>query len=191
MGTDHDIIARILSGDSRQFGALVDRYKDRAFALAWRLLGSREEAEETVQDAFVKAYRSLPEFRGASAFGTWFYRILYNSCMTKISRRHAEPVSLEDLSPAGLEVASESDDLDELERIAAEERYDILDTEIQKLPEKSRTVLTLFYVQAQRYEEIATILGIPVNTVKTNLFRARVLLRRRIMERYSEETRAA
>jgi RNA polymerase sigma factor (sigma-70 family) len=191
MATDHDTITRILAGNPRQFGVLVDRYKDRGYALAWRLMGSREEAEEMVQDAFVKAYRSLAEFRGASSFGTWYYRILYNTCMTRISRRHEETVSLEDLGPVDADLAFESDDPDELERIAAEERHDILKEEIQNLPEKYRTVLTLFYVQAQRYEEIAVILSIPVNTVKTYLFRARNLLRKRIVARYSEETRAA
>lgn len=191
MGTDHDTIARILSGDERRYGVLVDRYKDRAFALACRLLGSREEAEEAVQDAFVKAYRSLPDFRGESGFGTWYYRILYNVCMTRISRRQAGPLSLEDLSLPGAETAIESDELGSLEAIAAEERLEMLNDELQKLPEKFRTVMTLFYVQEQRYEEIAAILDLPMNTVKTHLFRARTLLRKRVMERYDEETRAA
>jgi RNA polymerase sigma-70 factor (ECF subfamily) len=191
MGTDHDTIARILSGDSREFGTLVERYKDRAYALACRLLGSKEEAEETVQDAFLKAYRSLPGFRGDAKFGTWFYRILYNSCMTRVTRRQPPPLPLEEIDLAGLDAVSEADAPNGLESLAAEERSLILNEELQKLPEKFRVVLTLFYMQEQRYEEIAAILDVPLNTVKTHLFRARTLLRKRVAERYSEQTRAA
>jgi RNA polymerase sigma-70 factor, ECF subfamily len=191
MDTDSVIIAQILAGNTRQFGTLVDRYKDRAFALACRLLKSREEAEETVQDAFAKAYRSLAGFRGESGFGTWFYRILYNSCMTRMSRRPESMLSLQAAEVTGEAAVADPDEPDLLENIVTEERYALVNAEIEKLPEKFRTVLVLFYVQEQRYEEIALVLGVPVSTVKTHLFRARVLLRKRLNDRYNEEMRAA
>jgi len=84
---DHRIISSVVSGDSRAFSVLVDRYKDRAFSLAVRLVGRREEAEEIVQDAFVKAFKGLSGFRGDARFGTWLHRIVYNLCMTRVSRR--------------------------------------------------------------------------------------------------------
>jgi len=191
MIADHTIIARILAGDTHHFSALVERYKDRAFALACRLVGNREEAEEVLQDAFVKAFRSLAEFRGESRFGTWFYRIVYNACMTRVSRRQASVPSLDDPAMADGECAVASNDSNALERLANDEQYEILDAEMQKLPEKFRTVLALFYVQGQRYEEISLILNIPMSTVKTHLFRARALLRNRVLDRYNDETRAA
>jgi len=98
---------------------------------------------------------------------------------------------LEEIDPAGLDAVSEADAPNGLESLAAEERSLILNEELQKLPEKLRVVLTLFYMQEQRYEEIAAILDVPLNTVKTHLFRARTLLRKRVAERYSEQTRAA
>jgi RNA polymerase sigma-70 factor, ECF subfamily len=78
-----------------------------------------------------------------------------------------------------------------LESIAEEERFEILDAEMQKLPEKFRAVLVLFYVQGQKYEEIARVLDLPLSTVKTHLFRARALLRNRVLDRYNDEMRAA
>jgi len=191
MDPEHETIRRIVGGDSRQFGVLVDRYKDRAFALASRLLGSREEAEEAVQDAFVKAFHRLADFRGDSRFGTWYYRILYNTCMTRVSRRPAGSLSLDDLTSNDGELTVESDEPDRLEVISSNERREILGEELQKLPQKFQAVLTLFYLQEQRYEEIAAILEIPLNTVKSHLFRARGLLRKRIQDRYNEGMRAA
>jgi RNA polymerase sigma-70 factor, ECF subfamily len=191
MNSDGHIISLILAGNARQFGVLVDRYKDRAFALAFRLLKSREEAEEAVQDSFVRAYRSIAEFRGESGFGTWFYRILYNNCMTRLSRRPEAMVSIHASESNEGENIIESGEPDLLDGIVAGERYELLNSEIQQLPEKYRTIVLLFYVQEQRYEEIATILEVPVSTVKTHLFRARALLKKRLMDRYNEETRAA
>ncbi len=191
MNTDRDIVARILAGDVRQFGVLVDRYKDRAFSLASRLLGNREDAEETVQDAFVRAYRSLAEFRGESQFGTWFYRILYNACVTRISRRRTSGASLDEIALAGGEYVIASAEQDALEHFVAEERHEIFSAELQKLPERYRTVMLLFYFEEQRYEEIASVLQITVSSVKTHLFRGRSLLRKRLMERYNDEVRAA
>jgi len=190
MDPEHETIRRILGGDSREFGVLVDRYKDRAFALALRLLESREDAEDAVQDAFVKAYRRLAEFRGDCRFGTWYYRILYNTCISRISRRPADSLSLDDVASAQGEIAV-SNEPDRLEMMVADECGEILGEELQKLPRKFQAVLTLFYVQEQRYEEIAAILDVPLNTVKSHLFRARELLRKRVQDRYNEEVRAA
>jgi RNA polymerase sigma-70 factor, ECF subfamily len=191
MKTDSEVISRVLGGNARVYAVLVDRYKDRAFALAWRILKSREEAEESVQDAFTKAFHSLGSFRGDAEFGTWFYRILYNGCMTRVSRRAESMLSLHGPDLADDDTLIDPDAPDLLEGIVADERYELLQEEIQKLPEKFRVVISLFYGQEQRYEEIAAILGVPVSTVKTHLFRARTLLRKRVNDKYKEEQRAA
>lgn len=192
MELDTDIVARILAGDKRRFGVLVDRYKDRALTLACRLLGSHEEGEEVLQDAFLKAFYALPDFRGDARFGTWFYRIVYNSCMTRISRRREPPVSL-DAGEDGEGASSfpDSDTLSVLDRMEEQEMQRIMAEELLSLPERFRAVLTLFYVQEQRYEDIALILGVPLGTVKTHISRGRVLLRERVARRYNDTVRAA
>jgi RNA polymerase sigma-70 factor (ECF subfamily) len=193
MEHDNDIVARILAGDKRRFGVLVDRYKDRALTLACRLLGSNEEGEEVLQDAFLKAFYALPGFRGDARFGTWFYRIVYNSCMTRLSRRREAPVSLdgEMHGDDGASALPDTGTMSILERLEEEEMQTIMAEEMGRLPERFRAVLTLFYVQGQRYEEIAQILGEPLGTVKTHLSRGRALLRERVASRYNDTVRAA
>jgi RNA polymerase sigma-70 factor, ECF subfamily len=192
MEHDTDIVARILAGDKRQYGVLVDRYKNRALTLACRLLGNNEEGEEVLQDAFLKAFYALPGFRGDARFGTWFYRIVYNSCMTRISRRREAPVSLDgEAHGEGASALPDTETMNVLDRLEEEEMQMIMAEEMERLPERFRTVLTLFYVQEQRYEEIALILGEPLGTVKTHLSRGRVLLRERVARRYKETVRAA
>ncbi len=191
MKTDRDIIAGVLAGETRQFALLVDRYKDRAFTLACHLLVNREEAEETVQDAFVRAFRSLAAFRHDAQFGTWFYRILYNACMTRVARKRPGMIPLDDPDAGAMVSVVGQDILSALDEVAAGERVDVLYAEMEKLPEHFRAVIVMFYVQEQKYEEIAAILDVPVGTVKTHLFRARALLRKRMMKRFAEEMRAA
>jgi RNA polymerase sigma-70 factor (ECF subfamily) len=184
---DEQLIERIRQGDVRRFADLVDRHKDRALTVAVRLLRRREDAEEAVQDAFVRAFRALADFRGDSKFSTWFYRILYNTCMTRIRRAGEAPgISLDDpeagLSMVGL--ATEADD--PLESLDRAETRAIIAEEMSRLPERFRVPVTLFYVNDMSYEEIAEVLDAPVGTVKTNLFRGRVALRDRVRTRYAE-----
>lgn len=185
---DLEIIAEIRGGNLRRFGTLVDRHKDRAMTLALRLVGTREEAEEVVQDSFVKAYDNLHKFRGDSRFSTWFYRILYNACMTRVQRRKDREVSIEgDIQNSGPMAVRDKRDV--LLDIEEREMQTILRDEIARLPFRFRTPVTLFYVQEMSYEEISEVTGQPVGTVKTNLFRGRHALRQRMLARVSEENR--
>jgi len=166
----------------------MDRHKDRALTLAVRLLGDREEAEELVQDGFLRAYNNLEQFRGDARFGTWFYRILYNLCMTRVTRRSDRNRSLD--GPEG-EVTEKdliaSDDPGALQQIEESEMRDLLAAEVGRLPESFRVAVTLFYVQELSYEEMAGVTGLPLGTIKTNLFRGRTLLRKRILSRLKDE----
>jgi len=187
--SDNEIIDAIRRGHTRRFGALVDRHKDRAMTLALRILGERQDAEEAVQDAFLRAFRSLDQFRGDSRFSTWLYRILYNVCMARAMRRpkHGETVDYadEDVDTVG------SDDPSVQQTMEDEEEQAVLKEEIIRLPEAFRTALTLFYVQELSYDDMASVLQMPLGTVKTNLSRGRVLLRKRVLERLKEEVDAA
>lgn len=192
MDKDLNIIARIRAGKVGEYRLLVDRHKDRAMTLAVRLLGSREEAEEAVQDAFLRAWHSLGDFRGESRFSTWLYRILYNLCMTRVSRRPARTDSLDE-PDAIVACAAVGDDSETmvLDRIDRHETMALVAEELTRLPANYQTVLSLFYLQEQSYDEIACVLGLPLGTVKTHLFRARTLLRTRVLQRTTKEVHAA
>ena len=190
--TDEEIIREICQGNTRRFGLLVDRHRHRAFTLAFRLVGERREAEELVQDAFVRVFQHVGDFRNESAFGTWLYRIVYNLCMTKVTRRKGTPQLLdiqdENLSES---IPADPDDLSVQGRLEQEEVQSLLAAEIENLPEHFRAAITLFYVQEMKYEQIAEIMEVPVGTVKTYLFRGRTRLRQRIIARLSKEVHAA
>lgn len=189
----HDIdtaaLEAVRKGDIRRFAEIVDRHKDRAMTLALRLLADRREAEETVQDGFLRAYHNLDQFRGDAKFGTWFYRILYNICMTRVSRRRPGLMLALDHDVLLEQAPMDSDELTALDKLEADETSAILAEEMDRLPEKWKLPLTLFYVQEMRYEEIASVLGVPVGTVKTNLFRGRSALKVRVLARFGEELR--
>jgi RNA polymerase sigma-70 factor (ECF subfamily) len=184
---DREIIDAVRAGDNRRFGALVDRHRDRAMTLAFRMVGEKSEAEELVQDSFLRAFRSLGTFRGDAKFSTWFYRILYNVCMTRVRRRSVPPVQFDGADPShdGTVWADPAPDM--LERMESDEVQEILLEEILRLPEAFRAALTLFYVQELKYEEMTHVLQIPVGTVKTHLSRGRRLLRERVLERMKDE----
>jgi RNA polymerase sigma-70 factor (ECF subfamily) len=186
--TDEQVIADVRRGESRKYALLVERHKDRAFSLAIRLTGSREDAEEIVQDAFLRAYRSLNLFRGEARFGTWLYRIVYNLSMSRISRTKAwlEYRDLNDdhAAHAGEQEAEQPSIVDAVEE---SELCEVVKREIAALPPMFRSAVTLFYFDDLSYEEVGDIMEIPLGTVKTYLFRGRNLLRQRVNERLKGE----
>ncbi len=181
---DRPLIEGILRGNTRDFTLLVRRYQDRSMTLALRLLGNRAEAEELVQDAFMRVYRNLSQFRGEAAFHTWLYRIVYNLCLSKISRRKEKPGELdadeESSSAAGL---ADTGEFSVQETLELAEQKEIVREEIENLPCNYRTAVTLFYLQEMTYEEIGAVMDIPIGTVKTYLYRGRVCLSRRVLAR--------
>jgi RNA polymerase sigma-70 factor (ECF subfamily) len=190
--TDRTVIDEILAGNPRAYTSLVDRYKDRALTMATRLVGDRAEAEELVQDAFVRAYRSLERFRGESSFGTWFYRILYNLCMTAISRKRERPRQFTGDEEDALDAAmADPGEQNALERMEEEEMQSMITEEVNLLPEKMKSAVLLFYVEGMSYDQMAEVLQFPLGTVKTNLFRGRTLLRARVLRRVEKEVHAA
>ena len=185
--TDTDIIRQVLAGDERRYSVLVDRHRDRAMTLAVRILANREEAEEVVQDAFVRAFRSLGRFRGDSQFTTWFYRILHNVAMSTLQRRGKyQHTSYEEGSGLELEQPA-NEDGDLLAGIEQKQLLELVEEALRALPERYRVVLTLFYVQEMKYDEITAVLDLPMGTVKTLLFRGRESLRSAIAGRLEHE----
>ena len=166
-------VERARAGDTAAFRCLVDRHRDRAYGLALRILRSAPDAEEVAQDAFVRVWRALPRFRGESAFATWLYRIVARQAFDRAARlksRRAREASLDD---EVLEWPDPNAGADEAARARARRLEGLIDglTEVQK------TVLTLYYIQDHSVEEVAKILTMPENTVKTHLSRSRAALR--------------
>jgi RNA polymerase sigma-70 factor, ECF subfamily len=186
---EQDLIKAILRGETHRYAHLVECYKDRGLALAQGILGAREEAEEVLQDAFLRAFQGLNDFRGDSRFGTWFYRILYNLCLTKLRRRRRGVVSLDDEShPGDPELADESADV--LDQMGEEEMHELVAEEVNRLPERFRVPLMLFFINEQSYEEIESVTGMPLGTVKTNIHRAKARVRSSLMARLGKEMTA-
>lgn len=185
---DRGLVEAVRAGDHRRFADLVDRHKDRALTLAVRLLGHRQEAEEAVQDSFVRAFRGLETFRGESLFATWLYRIVYNVCSTRLARRRqGAEVSIEEEEAAGTSVLADVLSPSALDRMEQEELSRMLVEEVERLPDRYRAPITLFYLQELEYADIARILDQPLGTVKVNLFRGRLVLRERVRARMRSE----
>lgn len=185
--TDKDLAVGVVSGDRHAGAELVRRYADRGHAIAFCILRNREDSEEAVQDAFIRVFRSLDRFEWKSTFATWFYRIVYNVSITAAQRRGILFSPLTDDVPMHEAVASADTHPDELAE--GEELDRIVREEIEALPAASAVMLTLFLLEEQSYEEIVTITGLPLGTVKNRLHRARLQLREAVRVRYNDPTR--
>jgi RNA polymerase sigma-70 factor (ECF subfamily) len=173
---ERELIRLAQDGDPNAFRRLVERHGTRAYALALRIVRSASDAEEVAQDALVRAWRSLPRFRGDSKFSSWLYRIVVRRAFDRaavLKGRRGREVSAEGIESLAAEGAAEgaSPDPEARERAARLERL------VAGLPEVPRTVVTLYYYQDRSVAEVARILGMPENTVKTHLSRARAALR--------------
>lgn len=164
------LIESIKNGDTNAYAKLVDRYKDLVYTLAIRMLKNREEAEEIAQDTFIKVFKSLDKFKGDSKFSTWIYRVAYNTCLDAIkkNKKHQNDVAIDEYTFNKLDTIDNA-----LENIIKEERSVLIKNCINKLPEESSVILTLFYFEELSLEEISKVINIEANTVKVKLFRAR------------------
>jgi RNA polymerase sigma-70 factor (ECF subfamily) len=182
---DARLVEAALQGDRDAFGDLVVRYQDRLFNTLLRIAGSREDAADAVQDAFVQAYLKLESFRGDAQFFTWLYRIAMNMALSR--RRRRRPVgSLEAAkSSAGEEPMDAAAGPDG--RLLATERAEQVQTALADLGEQHRKILVLRELEGCSYEVIADILELPVGTVRSRLFRARLQLRQKLRSLWGEE----
>jgi RNA polymerase sigma-70 factor, ECF subfamily len=184
--SDTELIKQIRGGNKDYYRYIVDRYKDRAYMLAVQILRNREDAEEAVQDAFVRAYNALDKFEGLAKFGTWFYKILYNVCLTRVGKRkdEYESVNYDDGEEYSAFDSFVSYDMPDYER---EDLISFIKNTIESLPTKYRTVLSLFYFQDLSHEEVCEVTQLPLGTVKTQLFRARNLLQEKLQKEFAME----
>lgn len=170
------LIRKARNGDTEAFAALIALHERFVYNLALRTLGNADDAADVAQDAFVRAWMALGEFREQAQFRTWLYRIVLNLCLNRIPRlrrelnnlTHEELIDIpETASVAANPVAS----------LEESELRSFLHREIDQLPEQYRLLVSLRYQHELSYDEIASLVGLPVGTVKTGLFRAKACLR--------------
>ena len=179
--TDSEIISRVLRGEQQAFAELVNRYQNFVFTITLRYTDNREDAEEIAQDIFVKAYRSLADFRGASKFSTWLYTIVTTSCITFLRKKKLETRSLDDEKV--FEQADNQNSGFTANQIEQKSKVAMVNDAIKLLSPDDAKIITLFYKGEQSLEEIGVIIGMEPNTVKVKLHRARQRLKEK-MEKY-------
>ena len=174
--TDRQLVARVQKGDRRAFDLLVIKYQHKILALVGRFISDHAEAQDVTQEAFIKAFRALPNFRGESAFYTWMYRIAVNTAKNHlVSRGRKTPTNDVDLEDAEFfadeshmkDVATPDNLLhrDQLQKV-------VFDA-IENLPEELKMAVTLREIDGMSYEEIAEVMDCPIGTVRSRIFRAR------------------
>jgi len=184
--SDLSLVRRVQRGDKGAFDLLVLKYQHKVVKLVMRYVRIPAEAEDIAQEAFIKAYRALPQFRGDSAFYTWLYRIAINTAKNAVASRDRSPIEYDlDLQDgdSSWEVQGRLRDPDTPEGLVlTEEIRQIVNSAIEQLPEDLRTAIVLRELDGLSYEEIATTMDCPVGTVRSRIFRAREAIDRRLRE---------
>ncbi|MDD2407259.1 MAG: RNA polymerase sigma factor RpoE [Tepidiphilus sp.] len=182
---DQQLVARVRQGDQNAFGLLVSKYQRKVQRLLSRLVRDPAEVEDLTQETFIKAYRALDSFRGDSAFYTWLYRIAINTAKNHLMASNRRPSA-----SATVHQTEEGEQWDELDLLSDSETPENLlltqeiaqtvEETIQSLPEELRTAITLRELEGLSYEEIAQVMGCPIGTVRSRIFRAREAIAQRL-----------
>ncbi len=186
--SDLSLVRRVQRGERGAYDLLVLKYQHKVVKLVMRYVREPADAEDVAQEAFIKAYRALPKFRGDSAFYTWLYRIAINTAKNALAARVRSPVSYElEMQNNGNDEASDMvnrlKDPETPEGLAlTEEIRDTVNRAIQALPEDLRTAIVLREIEGMSYDEIAASMECPVGTVRSRIFRAREAIDRKLRE---------
>ncbi len=181
--SDQLLVERVQQGDKSAFDVLVTRYQHKIVKLVMRYVRDPSEAMDVAQEAFLKAYRALPSFRGDSAFYTWLYRIAINTAKNYVvaARRRPLDYDLDLQDPEQYELHGRLKDIDSPEgAVLSEEIRQTVNRAIESLPEDLRTAIMLRELEGMSYEEIAVAMDCPVGTVRSRIFRAREAIDKRL-----------
>lgn len=181
---DNEIIDKVVRGEQSLYAHLVKRYQSFVFTIALRYTPNREDAEEIAQDVFVKAYRSLADFRGESKFSTWLYTIVTTTCITFLRKKKVTIHSLD--NEHIFEAADNQNSAFKANQVEQKSKAQAINEAIKLLSVDDARIITLFYQAEQSLEEIGRIIGIDPNTAKVKLHRARQRLKEKMEKHYSE-----
>jgi RNA polymerase sigma-70 factor (ECF subfamily) len=187
--TDEDLVARSRGGDLDSFNQLILRWERPIYAFAYRIIGREEDARDVCQETFLRAFRSLPGFKGQAKFSSWLYQIAMNLCRDWMRRqRRARTVQLADgVDPA--ELASEQGPVESIEDLVSRRELSAaVEEAMALLPEEQRTAIVLKEYHGMTFQEIADLQGCPLSTVKTRLYQGLSVLRRHL-EKYGKTPR--
>ena len=183
--TDQQLVVRVQKGDKRAFDLLVLKYQFKVQAIVWRFVRDKDEVADVTQEAFIKAYRALPRFRGDSQFYTWLYRIAVNTAKNYLVSRSRRPPS-SDVDLADAEDYSGNDRLKDVgtpeNQLFRDELEVVINRAMEDLPEDLRTAVTLREYEGLSYEDIAAVMDCPVGTVRSRIFRARESIDVRVLD---------
>src|SRR5215475_5545664 len=185
--SDLSLVRRVQRGDKGAFDALVLKYQHKVVKLVMRYVRNPAEAEDIAQEAFIKAYRALPQFRGDSAFYTWLYRIAINTAKNAVVSRDRSPIDYnidrKDANEESYDMQGRMKDSETPEGLVlTDEIRTTVNAAIDALPEDLRTAIVLRELEGLSYEEIAAAMDCPVGTVRSRIFRAREAIDRRLRE---------
>ena len=184
MQGDELLLRRACKGDVQAFEELMQSHESRIYAIALRMMGNREDAQDCAQEAMVRIYRAMGSFKGQSALATWIYRITMNTCLDELRRRKARKItSLDSLVDTGWSPTDTGDTPEE--HGLRVEKQNALNQAIQSLPDDMRAAIILRDVKGYSYDEIASILDANVGTIKSRISRGREKLRE-ILSKQSE-----
>ncbi|HWL28557.1 MAG TPA: RNA polymerase sigma factor RpoE [Burkholderiaceae bacterium] len=174
---DAELVARVQRGDKRAFDLLILKYQRKIMRLLSRMIREPAEVEDVAQEAFIKAYRALPQFRGESAFYTWLYRIAINTARNWQVASGRRPRTLDAIETEDGETFSQIDNLTDISTpesvLASQQIVKTVNEAIGALPEELRTAIVLREIEGMSYEDIAQSMGCPIGTVRSRIFRAR------------------
>ena len=184
---DNEIISKVLSGDYQAYAGLVNRYQNYVFTLTLRMVKNREDSEEVAQDVFIKAYKYLADFKGASKFTTWLYTIVNNTSISFLRKKKLEIHSLD--NEKVFEAAESIDSGMRANMVEQKSKLAMVNDAIGLLNPDDAQIITLFYKAEQSLEETAQILGIETNAAKVRLHRARTRLKEKMETYFAEEVK--
>lgn len=184
--TDEELVHRSQQDDERAFGELVTRYESKVYSLAMKMLRNPEDAEDVLQDTFLRAYRGIKSFKGNSTFSTWIYRITANSALMRLRKKQLPQVSIEDSDERDAPISIADWAPGPVEQLLNQEMQKVMDEAIDALPAEFRQVFILRDVEEMSNAEVAEILDLSVAAVKSRLHRARLKVRNRLAQYFSE-----